>query len=46
MLIIKSGAWSYTVWHLDGIPYWLPVAYGLMALISLNLYRRLEEKKK
>lgn len=45
ILIVRSGAWSYAIWHLDGIPYWIFLAYGLIAMSSLLVFREFENMK-
>ena len=35
------GAWSYTIPNFIGIPFWLPLLWGIAALFVKNAYLRI-----
>jgi hypothetical protein len=41
ILVVAFGAWSYSMPQFLGIPYWLPLAWGISALFIRNVERKL-----
>jgi hypothetical protein len=41
---VAFGAWSYSVPQFLGIPYWLPLAWGISSVFIRNIERRLTPK--
>ncbi|MBM4296389.1 MAG: DUF2878 family protein [Deltaproteobacteria bacterium] len=44
VFVVAFGAWSYSAPQVLGIPYWLPLIWGLSALFIRNLEQRLAAK--
>ena len=42
VLVVNFGAWSYSVPQFLGIPYWLPLVWGISALFIRNISTKIE----
>ena len=42
ILVVAFGAWSYSVPQFLGIPYWLPLAWGLSSLFIRRIAARVD----
>jgi hypothetical protein len=45
VVAVLFGAWTYTVPSSVGVPYWLPLLWGLAALFLRNLYLLIHDFK-
>lgn len=45
IIAIAFGAWSFAMPNTQGIPYWLPLLWGLAALFMKRIYDKIAESR-
>lgn len=43
MIAIYMGVWEYTLPHFNGIPYWLPVVWGMAGVSAVKIGEKLKQ---